>query len=286
MPLAGVLLALLSAALWGGGDFYGGVATRRAASFQVLALSAFSGFVMLAVCGALNGEQLPDRSSILWAIAAGISGSIGIACLYRALAGGNTATVAPTAAVITAAVPVLFSIVRAGVPRATQLVGFVAAAVGIWLVARTAHGDDHAQSSTASVGRSSGFKLAIVSGCGFGGFLTFIAQVTPAYVFGPLAVARIVTMSIAVVVMVSGRVRLPSLSSQPLAHLAGLLDASGNISYMIARKHTTLAIAAVLSSLYPVSTVIMARTISKDPVSRTQWVGVAVCILAVVLISL
>lgn len=272
----GILLALTSAIVWGTGDFAGGFATRRGGQFQVLALSALSGIVLLVVLAWATGEAPPSLASSGWAASAGLVGAVGLACLYRGLAIGNAATVAPTAAVVTATLPVVFASLTAGLPKATQIAGFALALAGIWLVART---------TSSSRSGESGLKLAVIAGCGFGAFLTLIAQVEPGLVFGPLAVARSLTLVTACLATVVSRQSFPGLFSNPVALLAGMFDAGGNVFYLLARQHTRLDVAAVLSSLYPAATVVLARVISSEPVTRMQWFGAAVCLAAIGLIT-
>src|SRR4030043_47101 len=128
----GVILALTSAAVWGSGDFSGGLATRKSNQYQVLMLAALSGMVMLLACALLWGEGLPSRRSIFWGAMAGSAGALGMAAVYRALSMGNTASVAPTSAIICAAFPVLVGTFPAGLPKTTQLGGFALAFIGIW----------------------------------------------------------------------------------------------------------------------------------------------------------
>lgn len=276
----GILLALTSAAVWGSGDFSGGLATRRdeGGTLPVLALSALSGIGILVLGAAWRGEHAPSWPSALWAAAAGLSGAIGIAALYRALAMGQAAHVAPTAAVVGVAVPVLIGAFTEGWPGALRLVGFAVAALGIWLVSTSARGEGQAARSA--------FSLALLAGLGFGGFFVLIGQVERGAVFTPLIIARSMTLGLALILLRARRLPLPALGGNPIALLAGLLDAGGNIFYVLARQYTRLDIAAVLSSLYPVSTVVLASLILKQRVSRLQWAGAALCLAAVALISL
>jgi drug/metabolite transporter (DMT)-like permease len=272
----GVLLALGSALVWGSGDFCGGRAVARSGPFQVLALAAISGTVLLAAAALLSRERVALDASIGWAVAGGFAGAGGIVALYRGLAVGNAATVAPLAAVSAAMLPVLFSAVTQGLPGASQVVGFALALVGIWLVARSTP-DGH--------GSKEGARLGALAGIGFGGFLILIAQVRADAVYVPLAIARVVMLATAVAVLTARQVPFPGLLSNPLGLLAGVFDAGGNVLYLLARQHVRLDIAAVLSSLYPVSTVLLARAITREPVAPTQWLGAAVCLGAVALIA-
>jgi uncharacterized membrane protein len=215
---------------------------------------------------------------MVWAAMAGISGALGIAALYRALSLGNTASVAPTAAVIGAALPVLFSMVTEGLPKTAQLTGFVLAFLGIWLVAQP--------SPAGSQGTRPGLTLAFLAGIGFGGFFILIAQVQPGLVFTPLIVARCMSFFLALFLLAMRRLPLPALNSNPFALLAGVLDAGGNILFLLATQFTRLDIVAVLSAFYPITTVILAYVVLKENVSRPQWIGASLCITAVALITI
>ncbi len=275
--IIGVLFAITSAAIWGGGDFSGGLATRRSGQFQVLAVSALSGMVLLLVCAALWGESFPAFSGLIWPMLAGASGAVGLACLYRALSMGHTASVAPTSAVIGAALPVVFGIFTQGMPAPLRLVGFGLAFAGIWLVARPA-------TAETTVSRQ-GFLLACAAGVGFGGFFILIAQGAADKVFTPLVIARGVTFCLALILLGASRQRFPSFTANPIALLAGVLDAGGNVFFLLARQFTRLDIAVVLSSLYPASTVILASLLLKEKASRAQWIGASLCLLAIVCIT-
>ncbi len=272
----GILLALVSAMVWGSGDFVGGAATRRSHQFQVLALSALSGIVLLTMLAWIF-EPLPSRANVAWAAAAGLVGAVGIASLYHGLAIGGAAMVAPVAAVVTAAIPAVYTAFAVAPPSAWQLAGFLAAVAGIWLVTR--------QPQTAEAQSRKGVSQAVAAGIGFGAFLILIAQVDRTLVFGPLVVARTVMLAMGLVLMIVRGISFPGLTSNPLALVAGLLDAGGNIFFVLARQHTRLDVAAVLSSLYPVATVVLARIVWREPVAPQQWAGVGMCLLAVALMA-
>ena len=272
----GVVLALASAFVWGSGDFCGGRAATRHDPFQVLGLSAVSGITMLLVIAVAASEAFQLDRSMWWACAAGVGGACGVVALYSGLAIGSAATVAPAAAVMAAALPVLFGVATEGMPRAIQLAGFALALVGIVLVARAA---------TDAPASRAGIRLGLLAGVGFGAFLILIAQVRESAVFVPLAVARAVMLATAVGAMRARGTSPPGLMSNPMALLAGVLDAGGNVLYLMAQQHVRLDIAAVLSSLYPVATVLLARVLLAEPVTRMQWLGACVCLAAVVLIA-
>ena len=276
--LLGILFALTSAAVWGGGDFSGGQATRKSHQYQVLMLAALSGMVVLVVSALIRGESLPTGRSVLWGALAGGAGALGMAALYRALSLGNTASVAPTSAITCAMLPVVFGMITVGLPKPMQLGGFALAFIGIGLLSRSPNAGD-------STFRK-GIMLAFLSGIGFGGFFIFISMVGKEQVFTPILVARTVTLLIALIMLRLNRLPRPGITSNPLALLAGVLDTGGNVFYLLATHFTRLDIAALLSSFYPAGTVLLAGIILKEKVSSTQWAGMILCFLALVLIIL
>jgi drug/metabolite transporter (DMT)-like permease len=275
--MLGVAYALLSAAVWGSGDFSGGLAARKISPFQVLLLTSSTGMLLLLVCGWVFGETLPAWRDVYWAISAGLAGAFGIAMLYKALALGSAASAAPTAGVVTALVPVLFTALTLGLPAADQLAGFGLALVGIWLVARLPGGRTDATRQ--------GMLLALLSGVCFGAYFVLVAQVSPGKVFYPLLAARLVSFTVALTMLALQRLSLPNPQQNPAALLSGVLDTGGNIFYLLAAQFTRLDVAAVLASFYPAATVMLSVLLLKERVSPWQWLGVACCLGAVVLIS-
>ncbi|MCJ7513300.1 MAG: DMT family transporter, partial [Anaerolineales bacterium] len=213
-----------------------------------------------------------------WAIAAGISGAIGVTALYRGLAMRAAAIVAPTAAVVGAAVPVAAGLVVEGLPSLAQALGFATGSLGIWLV-----------SASPGLGfgeRRQSLWLAIGAGIFIGGFLVMIAQVSDANVFGPLAIAKATGTLVAVLVLLSMRTAMPSLTAHPLALLAGVLDAGGNVLFVLSSRFIRLDVAAVLSAMAPAMTVVLSAAIVREAVSRWQVLGVLLCLSAIVLLAL
>lgn len=271
--LSGPLLALIAALVWGSADFSGGQAARRLSQYAVLALSGFSGGVVLLLLAWLRGEPFPAGTDLGFAMGAGACGALGLTALYRGLSSSRTALVAPVAAVVGASLPLLFELLRRQPPTAVQSLGFTLALGGIWLVTRT-HTDFHAQ-------RRAGLTLGITAGLGFGVFFILIGLIQSGAVFAPLLVSRSVTLIIALVLVGLRRERLPAPHRHPLALLAGVLDAGGNIFYLLAAQLTRLDVAAVLSSLYPAVTVLLALLLSHEKLTRWQWLGLAACLGAV-----
>ncbi|MEW5872723.1 MAG: DMT family transporter [Chloroflexota bacterium] len=273
----GVIFALVSAAIWGGSDFCGGVAARRLHQFQVLLLGAASGLALMVGLALWRGEPLPTLTSAGWALAAGVCGAVGIATLYQGLALGNAAMLSPTAGVIGAAIAALVGALLQGLPSTRQLAGFAAGLTGIWLVSQA--------SSAGQAEKRRGLWLALVAGTGFGGYFVFIAQVQEGTLFAPLAISKVASLMTALAALRARRLPAPAALSSPLAVLTGFLDAGGNIFYLLAEKTTRLDVAAVLSSMYPAGTVLLAWLVQREHVTARQWLGVGLCLAAVALIA-
>ena len=267
LPMFGAALALVSAVVYGAADFSGALASRRSNPFNALAIVSLTSTVLL-----------PPGTDLLWAAAAGLAGSLGLVAFYRGLSIGSAAIVSPTAGVVGAAVPVLFVALTEGLPKPLQVLGFGLAILGIWLVT-------HSDSTAEPVNRE-GFALAVAAGVAFGAFFLLIAHVETRSPFAPMAVGKITGFSLALLLLIGGRKPSLSAAGGSLAIVSGVLDAAGNALYFLAQHITRLDVAVVLCSLYPASTVVLAYMALRQRISRMQAAGVAVCLLAIVLIVL
>ena len=176
---------------------------------------------------------------------------------------------------VSVVLPVIFSGVTEGWPEAARLAGFVFAFFGIWLLCKPSSGREVSRPALSA---------AVLAGIGFAGFFVLIAQVEPGAVFGPLIVARSVELAIAVLLLRARGLSLPRLRAHPAALVAGLLDAGGTVFYLLAQGFTRLDVAVVLSSLYPLTTVLLSRFILKEKITPVQWIAALVCLLAIELI--
>ncbi len=276
--LLGIAFALTSAFLGGSTDFVGGLATRRSSPFHVLTLTSLAGLATLLICAAWRREGLPSLGSAFWAIAAGVVGVVGMAALFRTLSLGYAASVAPTAGVIGAGLPVVFTIFTAGWPDMARLAGFALALLGIGLLS---------QSAAPGGGRVSrqGFLLACLAGGSFGVFFVLLGQMTPGPVFAPLVLTRVASLGTLMLILWANRMSMPALTSNPVAFVVGVMDAFGTVLYVLARQFTRLDVAAVLVSLYPAVTVLLACIVARERVSRNQCLGAVMCLAAIGLIT-
>jgi uncharacterized membrane protein len=274
--LATVALSLGAAAIWGAGDFAGGLATKRAGVFRVVAGAHACGLLLMLALAWGTGEPMPPPSSLIWGAVAGITGAFGIAALYKGLATGRMGVVAPVASVTTAVLPVLFGFRTEGVPDHLQLLGFALALLSIWLIARP----------DGEIDSHRGIGLAILAGVMFGLFLVSGKQAGHNGVFWPLVAARTAsTLLMLTIVACSSRDSRPLRPAFIPILLSGLCDSGANALFIAATRHGRLDVAAVLSSLYPASTVILARGLLKERISRLQTLGIVGALIAVALIS-
>ena len=270
------LLGLASAVSWGGGDFCGGLAARRMPVRWVLTISASAGLLLLLGLALGTSEPFPSFGSIGWGLAAGVFGTLGLAMLYRGLAAGRAALVAPTSAVIAAALPAAWGAISAGLPSWHQLLGFVLALLGIWLVAQGAGGGSAALAGLGS---------ALLAGLGFGAFFVLIDRAGDGGTYWPLVAARLVTLLLMAATLVARRTPAPwSPSNLAIGVLAGVLDVGGNSLFVLANQIGRLDVTAVLASLYPASTVVLAALLLREPIGRPQLAGLVAILLAIMLI--
>ena len=276
--LSAVFLGLASAACWGAGDFTGGVVTKRNNVYTVVIVSQLAGIAFLIGLTLLLAEPLPPIDGLLLGAAAGISGAIAILALYSSLASGRMSIVAPITAVVTATVPVIFGLFIEGLPAMRQLLGFGIAFLAIWLITRTGDG-------TTIQARDLG--LPLVAGLASGIFLILIDQASDISVLWPIVAARLASISFVVVAAILLKQGgLPNVALLPIMALAGILEVGGSTLFAFAARSGRLDIAAILASLYPAVTVMLAWIILKERLIWQQWLGLVAALAAVILIAL
>ncbi len=273
-----VVLGLVSAISWGAGDFGGGLLSRRAPLFGVVAVTQFVGLVAALAAAVARGEPVPEGLDLAWSCVAGVTGMIGISSLYRGLAVGRMGVVAPTVGVVGAAIPVAAGFALEGIPQPAAVAGIATALVAVVMVTRA---PSHPQD------RPSGFGWALLAGLAIGLFNISVGQLSDAATFAPLVIMRVVQAILVVIVIVAWRQpwRLDAWTLRRLL-VVGLLDMGGNIAFIAAAQTGALAIASVLSSLYPVTTVVLAVGLLHERMTRSHLAGIALTAIAIVLIGL
>lgn len=277
------LLAIASAVLYGAADFTGGLTTRRAGTIPVVVLSQASGLILLALILPLLPDASPSRPDLLWGAAAGLTGGIGVALLYRALAIGTMAVVAPTTAVCAVTIPVVISLLLGERPVPLALAGIGLGIASIVLVSQQ-RSADQAERHLASA-RTRGVGTALASGVAIGFFFLTLAQTRSEAGMWPILVSRLVSVTLFCTVAVGGRIslRMPA-QMAGLAIVCGILDMLANALYLVAAREGPLSIVVTLSSLYPASTVLLARFVLRERLNPWQISGVFCALAAVVLI--
>jgi len=287
-----VTLALASAAFYGAADFLGGIASKRADSVVVTFVAQAAGLVLLALLLPVLPSSSPVPSDYVWGVAAGVAGSAGVAFLYRALAIGTMSIVAPITAVCAAAVPVLVALGLGERPGMRAGVGIILAAMAILLLSRVEPARTRAV-ETAPRPTQSAVTLAFISGVAVGLFFLCLAQTSDHAGMWPLIVGRSVSVPLFGVMAVTrlppsrsryGAIRRLERSAVRTAFGCGIVDMLANALYLIATRSGPLSLVATLASLYPASTVLLARVTLGERLSGSQALGVGCALLAVVLI--
>jgi drug/metabolite transporter (DMT)-like permease len=282
------VLALISAVVWGVADFMGGLASRRSTAEQTLVISVPAGLLFVIPLAALIGGSV--AASVLPGLVAGVFGGLGILMLYGALALGPMGVVSPVSAVLGAAIPVVVGLARGERPGVAAYVGMALAVVAIITVglepsSPTDDGGHQKLSSRALL-------LSIGAGIFIGLFFTVIALAPSDGGLWPIVFARGMSAAILVAlgVVTARRRREPVLpvvpSSRWLALAAGGADVAANAFYLVAAQTGLLSVVAVLGSLYPAATVLLARFVLAERLRTAQKVGMVLALAAAALLAL
>ena len=260
-----LILALGASLSWGAGDFLGGLASRRASVLTVLPFTQAAGLVGIAVVLVIARDPVPSRDAALVAAAAGAAGAVGLAGLYRGMAIGAMGVVAPISGVA-AIVPFTVGLVGGERPSPIQLVGIVSALAGIALVSREPGGEG---------ARAAGVGLALLAAVGFGLYFT-LTDVAADDAGAPWTVFVSRGTATLLAVLVALALRAPLEGARPLVRMmlaVGLFDVSANVLFGLATTKGLISVVAVLASLYPVVTVVLARLVLGERISAPQRVG-------------
>ena len=289
---------------WGAGDFFGGLTTRIANVLTALLVIQAVGALLTVALLLSSGESMPGATALAWAAVAGLSGLVGLLCLYLALSRGTMGLVAPASALIAAAVPAMVGIVSGDRTGPLLLLGMLMALMAVVVISlperRAVPGLTEPLEAGAAAGgsRAGEWLLVLFAGLGFASFYLCVdrAQQQGGGVWWDLTVVRLAALSAAVVATLTLLAvrRAPSLrvtrNVLPLTLLAAVGDTGGNLFYIMARSAAgaagTLSVTVVLASLFPVSTVVLARVVLHERLSRRRLAGVGLAVGAVALIGL
>lgn len=277
MGYLAIFFGFSCAVIWGAADFSGGMAVKRTNPYGAVIAAHGVSLILLLILAGIIREPLPPTSDLLWGCAAGVGGGMGLTLLYRALAFGQMGIASPVSALVAAGLPVLVGTFSEGFPGIPIWIGFALALVAVWLV-------------SGGVGVKFEFQkilLPLLSGVGFAGFLIFLDRGSGQSILWPLIATRVASISsLLIFSTITRQSWVPTRDSWVAILLSSVLDSSGNALYALSAQLGRMDVAAVLASLYPGSTVLLAWFILKERITPLQMVGIAIALAAIVLITI
>lgn len=277
-----IIFGLASALSWGAGDFTGGLAARRVGATRAVFYAGLIGLAAILVTAILMKEPIPDTRTWIFGALAGIFGSLGLILLYHAMAVGLMSIAAPVSALLAAALPVFVGILREGFPGWFTFFGFGFALLAVWMISQGKDG------VTDILAHLVDLKLPLLAGIGFGFYFVFMHEATSGgATFWPMVASRAGGNLLILAYLIFSRTswRIAS-AAIPIIILNGILDLGGNFFFVLAGQAGRLDVAAVLSSLFPGATVLLAWVFLKERLARGQWIGIAAALIAIVLMTI
>jgi drug/metabolite transporter (DMT)-like permease len=280
-------LGLAASAFWGASDFLGGLATRKAHVVGVVATAHSLSLGLLLLAALATHSPLPPQRFALLGLCAGAFGGVALILYYQALSLGEMGITTALTGLLTALVPVIYSFITQGSPKSTQIAGFVLAAAAIALIAY----------APAGLPRPLALGLASIAGVAFGVFLVVLKIGSAHSLLWQLIYSRVASATLAGGIVI-GMLLRPGENGASwrkqarenrflwIAGSAGVLEATGSLLYMRAAREGRLDVAAVLASLYPVVTILLAAWFLKERTTSSQTLGMALALGAVVLVSI
>jgi uncharacterized membrane protein len=282
MLILSVLFGLSTALCWGTADYIGGTASRRVGAYG-MTLGTISGGLLLLLPIALLLHEAPiDSSSWLWSMLAGAFDAVGILLLYLAMTSGRLSLVAPVSALTTATLPVVFGMMTQGIPAANVIIGLFLALAAVWLVSQSAEPVEQGRLRLADL------RLPLLSGSCLGIFLILMHTGSSEALLWPMVAVRCGGVATLLLCFRAFKVAPTGGGGLPWSLLAlnALLDVGGNGFYILAAQAGRMDVAAVLSALYPGTTVFLAWLLLKEKIGRQQFAGLFVALGAIVLLAL
>jgi len=282
-----ILFGLLTAFSYGYADFVGAIAAKKVRALTVTTV-AFSFGLLLALLFSLFAGASYNESVIVYGILAGICSAAAISFLYAALALGPISIVSPFTAVLSAIVPVVVDIAAGQALGELSLLAIVLILIAVVLVAFVPGQDVRLPTLRATI-------YSIGAGLGFAGTFVFVDAAPSDSGLGVLVVMRVIGIAILfallAILLFSGKSKVLiekevfALSTLWLVLLAGFGDVTGNLFFIIATREGALAIAAVLTSLYPVGTILLAKIFLKERIALSQNIGIVLAVWACALLA-
>jgi uncharacterized membrane protein len=281
--LLAILFGFLSALSWGAGDFAGGLASRKLGAYRAVLYADFFGLFLILLTLLIYPEAVPSVLALLYAVIGGALGSVGLLILYYSMTKGQMSVAAPVSALFAAVLPVVVGAITEGLPNGFQVIGFGIALMAVWMIS------SGNQTERFRLEHLVDLRLPILAGVGFGSYFIFIhmaTQQTDAVLWTMVASRLAGTLLVFVVVVMRHEPLGVPRNAWKVVLFNATLDVGGNFFYILASRAGRLDIAAVLSSLYPGSTVLLAWIVLKERISFKQWIGIAAALTAIILFTL
>ncbi len=276
-----ILYGLSSALVWGAADFCGGLASRKAKPYQAVLLGEAVGLAFLLVLARLSGEPLLTLRNYLVCFAGGGMGVLGLLLFFYSMTRGQMTVAAPVSALSATLLPVIVGSIQEGFPGLLTFSGFLLALVAVWLISRSGEGPQTLHLKLKDL------AIPLIAGASFGGYLVLMHQGSQGLLIMPMVAARTAGTLIMLLYALVGRKPVtPGGKIWPLVLLNGFLDVGGNGLYILAGQAGRLDVAAVLASLYPGSTVLLAGLLLHEKINRPQLIGILAALVAIVLMTI
>jgi drug/metabolite transporter (DMT)-like permease len=277
-----IILAIGCALVYGIGDYCGGRAARTAPSIAVTVICQITSLVLACVIVSIVGTALPSWDQVAWGAVAGAATAFALVAFYHALSFGEMTVVAPITATLSAVLPVVVGLAQGERPAVVGYLGIAVAVAAVALVSGVV-GTERARVR----GSVTACAYATVAGLGFALIFVALGQTTDESGVWPLVTARVVSVTLLLGVVVTRRGSVGGARTVwRLAVLTGVLDVLANVLFLLAARRGLLSIVVVVAALYPVSTVVLAFALDRERVSRSQALGMAMTLGALVLVSL
>ena len=275
------LFGLLSALTWGAGDFTGGVVSRRAGIYRAAFYGELAGIIFLVIMLVVVREPLPGWPAWAWSASAGAIGSVGLLLLFKAMVDGQMSVAAPVSALMSAILPMIASALTEGLPGLTRYFGFGLALLAIWLISQ---GEGHQKKLHLHL---ADLRLPLLAGVCFGSYFIMMHQGSRSATIWPMMFGRTAgSVVLFFFAAANHQLHWPDRRVTPLVFLNSAGDIAGNTFYILAGQFGRLDVAAVLGSLYPGTTVLLAGVLLHERLNRSQWVGIIVALGAIVLMTI
>jgi len=279
--LLSIIFGLMSALAWGGGDFLGGLSSRRIGALLAVFYAEFLGLGFLLAAIPIVREPFPSWVSIALGLSCGALGSFALMLLYQAMASGQMSIAASVSALLAAVVPIVVGAFTEGMPGWLPFIGFAFALAAVWLISQ------EGGAAKPHLTRLSDLRLPLLAGFGFGLYFVMMHEASRQATLWPMVASRTGGSILLLAFVLFRRTTMRTKPGDWVYIIPNaVLDVGGNVFYVLAGQAGRMDIAAVLGALYPGGTVVLAWLFLKEHISRQQAVGILAALLAIVLMTM